>query len=139
MDRRITIYSRKDGIYVIPDGITTIGANLHTEPFEYLPCNSEPEEIWNAVERALSNANRRVSHPKSWNFITAWYQKAGVKSWGQFAGRAKAISVAEDDENYTIKSHRWERGSLISQTETTEVFPKSVLKNQLAEAITRRL
>ena len=139
MDKRIMIYRRKDGIYVIPDGITTEGASLHTEPFEYLLDSSDPQEIWGAVEKALSNANRRVPHPKSWSFITPWYQKAGVKSWGQFAGSAKAVSIVENDEHYTIKTHRWERGSLISQKETMKVFPKSILKTQLAEAIKQLL
>lgn len=93
-DKHVMLYFRqRDGIYVIPDGIifegSLRGGYYHTEPFEHLPFAARTEDIWEAIQKALRNANRLVPQPKSWTEERAWYRQAGVKTWRQFAGKSK--------------------------------------------------
>lgn len=132
MDKYIMIYFRKrDGIYVIPEGITTRDTQCHIEPFEYLPLNSKTEDIWGSIEKALQNANRRVPHPKSWGEETAWYRKAGVKTWREFAGKAKVMSLTETQYDWVFKSHYWNRGAVVSDKETAVIVPKNTPREDI--------
>src|SRR5712671_1519945 len=129
MKKYIMVYFRKrDGIYVIPEGFTTQDAQCHIEPFEYLLISSKSDDIWKSIEKALQNANRIVPHPKTWGEETAWYRKAGVKTWREFASKAKVMSLAETETEYVFKSHYWERGSIISDKETAVAIPRNTTR-----------
>src|SRR5436190_21108342 len=109
-DKHVMLYFRRDGIYVIPDGIIfergVQGGYYHTEPFEYLTVTAKIEDIWEATQKALRNTNRLVPQPKSWTEEKAWYRQAGVKTWRQFAGKSKKIaSVMETQDDYLFMFH----------------------------------
>ena len=134
----------RDGIYVIPDGIIfdrgVQGAYYHTEPFEYLPLIARAEEIWEAVQKALQNTNRLVPRPKSWADETAWYRRAGVKTWRQFAGKSKNIvSVTETHEAYVFKSHYYIRGGVTGDKDSTVKISKQVSRDQILAALNKFL
>ncbi len=134
--KRISVYFRKgDGIYVIPDGFTLEGGRCHTEPFEFLPLNSTADEIWAAMERSLKNANQTVPHPKPWEEETAWYRKAGVKTWRQFCGKAEAISLIETEQEYVFNRLDWSRGAFIGRGDSEIIVLKSASHEQLIAAL----
>ena len=109
MKRDISIYLRKnDGIYIIPYGVTTQGFSYQTEPYEFLPSDADSETIWHAAQKALGNTNRVVPHPSSWDVITPWFVKAGVKKWRDFAAKAKAIGLTERDEEILFRVLHWD-------------------------------
>jgi hypothetical protein len=144
-DKHVMLYFRpRDGIYVIPDGIIfdrgVQGGYYHTEPFEYLPLIAESEEIWEAVQKALQNTNRLVPRPKSWTEETAWYRRAGVKTWRQFAGKSKNIvSVTETHDKYVFKSHDYNRGGVTGDKNSTVKIPKHVPRDEILAALNKFL
>ena len=118
MKKSASVYLRKaDGVYVIPQGVTTQGFSYETEPFEYLPGDPTAENVWAAIKKALSNANRVVPHPSSWEQETAWYRRAGVKTWRQFASKAKSLQINEAGIEFEFKVLHWEEGSFVGRRE----------------------
>jgi hypothetical protein len=144
-DKHVMLYfRRRDGIYVIPDGIIfergVQGGYYHTEPFEYLPVTAKTEEIWAAVQKALQSTNRLVPQPKYWTEEKAWYRQAGVKTWGQFAGKSKNIvSVTETQDDYVFKSHDYNRGVVTGDKDTTVKVPKHVPRDEILAALDKFL
>ena len=120
MDKHVMIYFRKnDGIYVIPEGVSEAGW-IHIEPFYYLPLDARPEDVWSSIEKAFESANRKVLDPKAWGGETAWYRKAGVKTWRDFAGKTKTIlGLTQTGDQYVFKVSYYDRGRVYSDKETT--------------------
>ncbi len=136
MKKSAAIYIRKgDGTYVIPKGITTQGFTVETEPFEYLPHDTDLTEIWATVLKSLENANRRVPHPSHWDEETAWYRKAGVKTWVQFGSKAKSLHINELETDYEIKTLHWKQGGFYASHD--DVF--TIRKDAPLNAITTLL
>lgn len=109
----------RDGIYVIPHGIIFNGGYYLVEPFEHVPITAPAEQIWAAVLKVFPVANRVVPQPKSWTEETAWYRKAGVKKWSEFAGKASLIlGVTETQTDYEFKSHDYRRGVVTGDRDT---------------------
>ncbi len=132
MKRSAAVYIRKgDAIYLIPKGITTQGFVFETEPFEYLSHSADLTEVWGGVLRALENANRTVPHPSSWGEETAWYRKAGVKTWRQFGSKAKSLHIYELDTDYQIKVLHWEKGGFSASNDDVFTIRKDAPLNAI--------
>lgn len=126
MKRAISIYFRKsDGIYIIPLGLTTQGFSYETEPFEFLPIDSDIKAIWDAAQKALENTNRVVPHPTDWNVITPWMVKAGVKKWRDFASKAKALGLDEQEDEIVLSVLRWDGHGFEGMRELKRTVRKS--------------
>ncbi len=49
--------------------------------------------------------------------MTAWFKHAGVKTWQQFASKAKAVSITEFDSEYEIAPLAWDGKGFAGQKE----------------------
>jgi hypothetical protein len=81
-----------------------------------------------------------VPRPKSWTEETAWYRRAGVKTWRQFAGKSKSIlSVTETRDEYVFKSHDYKRGMVTGDKDTTVKIPKLLPRDEILAALNKFL
>jgi hypothetical protein len=132
-DRLLMLFFRpRDGIYVIPHGIIPGGSYYLVEPFEHIPITASAERVWTAILKVFPGANRAVPQPKSWTEETAWYRKAGVKKWSEFAGKSRHIlSVTETQTDYVFKLHDYQRGVVTSDKDTMIEISKQAASDDI--------
>ena len=105
--RIASIYKLKDRILVHADSRTTDGVWVAAAPFLSLPLDSNPDDIGDAIAKALASSADNIPHPTDWRAVAApRLSAAGVRSERSFQADAAHVSVSLYRREYIVEPHR---------------------------------
>lgn len=133
MARAISIYLRKNKIYLVPLARVPSGGHIETEPVQIVDLQDPLETLGRSILSSLESSDQLLPDPPLAKIYSPAQIASGAKTWRQFIYGTAACDLEHCKTEFIITPLKPERGPSFSyEPEKAVMVPSSSFPEELA-------